>query len=118
MGILAYITDLFFQSKVGKTAQSLGLEVKIVSSLYRFLSELESKPSMVLIDLDADGISPSTLIAQVKEKNPKLPIVVFGAQKQTGQLEQARKSGADQVLLRSKLSKDMGKILSQYAPEE
>ena len=118
MGVLAFITDLFFQSKVGQTAQSLGLEVRIVSSLFHFLPELKSKPSMVLIDLDADGISPSTLIAQVKEKNPKLPIVAISAKKQTEQLEQARKSGADQVLPRSKFVTDMGKILSQYAPEE
>ena len=115
MSVLAYITDLFFQAKVGQTAQSVGVKVKIVSSLYHFLPQLKEKPSLVLIDLNADGISPSTLIAQIKEKNPELPVVAYGAHVQTELLERARKSGADSVLPRSKLSSDLPKILTRYA---
>ena len=68
MSILAYITDLFFQAQISQAAQAAAVEVKVVSSLYHFLPGLNEPPSLVLIDLDAKGISPTTLIAQVKEK--------------------------------------------------
>ena len=62
------------------------------------------------------GVSISTIYRW--EKNPELPVVVFGAHEQAEQLEQARKSGADEVLPRSKLSKDLAKILTHYAQKE
>ena len=118
MSILAYITDLFFQAKVGQTAQSLDLQVKIVSSIHHFLPELAKKPSLVLIDLDAGGINPGALIAQVKERAPDLPVVAYGAHVQAQLMEQARQSGADSVLPRSKLSKDLPQILVKYAEKK
>lgn len=118
MSVLAYITDLFFQAQISQTAQSAGVQVKVVSTLYHFLPALKEQPSMVLIDLNARGIRSSTLIAQIKEKDPKLPIVAYGTDNQKELFEQARKAGADSVLLGSTLSEDLADILTRYGEKD
>jgi len=114
MSILAYITDLFFQAQISQTAQAASVEVKVVSSLYQFLPGLEQKPSMVMIDLDAKGISPTTLIAQVREKNPDLPVLAYGAPDQNDLFERARKAGANTVLPSEQVSEELKEILTKY----
>ena len=118
MSILAYITDLFFQAQISQAAQATAVEVKVVSSLYHFLPGLEKPLSMVLIDLDAKGISPTTLIAQVKERNPDLPIIAYGAPEQKDLFEQALKAGADSVLPSEQVSDELESILTQYGAKK
>ena len=66
MGMIRSFRDEFYRRSREpranvETAQAASVEVKVVSSLYHFLPGLEQKPSMVMIDLDATGISPTTL---------------------------------------------------------
>jgi DNA-binding NarL/FixJ family response regulator len=117
MSVLAYITDLAFQAKVSQSAHKADVEVQIVSSLYHFLPGLGKQTSMVLIDLNAQGINPSMLIAQVKTKSPDLTVVAYASHLDEELLKQARKAGADTVLEGSELSKDLPQILTQYGWE-
>ncbi len=118
LSILAYITDLFFQAKVGQSAQSAGVDLKIVSSLYKFLPELASKPSLILLDLNADGISASSLIAQIRARDPGVRIVAYGSHVQSELLERARQAGADEILSRSQLSKDLLALLTRLSDQQ
>ena len=118
MSILAYITDLAFQAQVSQAAHKAEVEVQIVSSLYHFLPGVERKASMVLIDLNAQGINPNMLIAQIKTKSPELTVVVFASQLDEESRKQARKAGADTVLEGSELSKDLPGILTQYGEKK
>ena len=118
MNVLAYITDLFFQAKVGETGRAVDVKVQITSTLHRFMLELEKSPAAVLIDLDAKGINASVLIAQIKVKDPQLPVIAYGTHVRRDKMESARKSGADHVLPRSEFSKNLGKILEQYRIKE
>ncbi len=111
--IVAYVTDLFFESKLSQTAQAVGAKMKVVSNLYKFLPELQASPTLVVIDLNAEGISASSLIAQVKQKNPSLPLLVYGDDEQEELIEQARHAGADWVLPRSKFAENLAKVLSE-----
>ncbi len=96
--IVAYITDLFAQAKISRTAREAGVEIKVVSSLYKFLPEVESDPSAIMVDLDAQGISPTSLIVQVKQRKPELPVIALGRNSEKALLERARTAGADHVL--------------------
>ncbi len=118
MSILAYITDLSFQAQVSQAAHKADVEVQIVSSLYHFLPGVERQASMVLIDLNAQGINPNMLIAQIKTKSPDLAVVVYAAHLDEEVLKQARKAGADTVLEGSELSKDLPGILTQYGEKK
>lgn len=118
MSVLAFITDLFFQAKVGQTAQSVGVSFKIVSSLYKFLPELAAKPSLILLDLNAEGISASSLIAQIRARDPNIPIVAYGSHVQSDLLKRARQAGASEVILRSQLSRDLPVLLTRLTDHE
>ncbi len=111
--ILAYITDLFFESQMSQTAQKVGARLKVVTSIYKFLPEIAEHPSLVVIDLNAEGISPSSLIAQVKQRNPGLPLVVYGDDDQEDLIGQAKKAGADWVLPRSKFAEHLAEVLAE-----
>jgi len=118
MSILAYITDLSVQAQVSQAAHKADVEVQIVSSLYHFLPGVERQASMVLIDLNAQGINPNMLIAQIKTKSPGLTVVVYSAHLDKESRKQARKAGADTVLEGSELSKELPGILTQYGEKK
>ncbi len=118
MSILAYITDLSVQAQVSQAAHKADVEVQIVSSLYHFLPGVERHASMVLIDLNAQGINPNMLIAQIKTKSPNLRVVVYAAHLDEKLLQQTRKAGADAVLEGSELSKALPEILTQYGEKK
>ncbi len=118
MSVLAYITDLSFQAKVSQAAHETGVEVQVVSSLYHFLPALGKKASMVLIDLNAQGINPNMIIAQVKTKSPDLMVIAYASQPKEELLKQARQAGADTVLEGAELSKNLAGILTQYGEKK
>ena len=113
MGVLAFITDLFFQAKVAETAKQVGVPIKIVTSLYKFIPELEEKPSLVVIDLAARGIDSQALISQVKSSIPDLPVVAYAAHVDAELLERAAAAGADEAMSRSEFSKKLPELLSK-----
>ena len=115
--ILAYITDLFFESKMTQTAQEVGAKLKVVTSIYKFLPEIAEGPTLVVIDLNAEGISPSSLIAQVKQRNPNLPLLVYGDDDQEEMIERAKRAGADWVLPRSKYAEHLAEVLAELETE-
>ena len=110
--IVAYITDLFAQAEISRTAREAGVELKVVSSIYKFLPEVESSPAAILVDLDAQGISPTSLIVQVKQRNPGLPVIAFGRSPGQALLEGARTAGADHVLQESENS--LSEVLKKF----
>ncbi len=118
MSIFAYITDLAFQAQVSQAAHKADVEVQIVSSLYHFLPGVERQASMVLIDLNAQGINPNMLIAQIKTKKPDLTVVVYASHLDKESRKQARKAGADTVLEGAELSKELPGILTQYGEKK
>lgn len=112
MTVLAYITDLFFQSKVAETAKQSGAKLQLIRSLYELFPALEKKPEVVLIDLEADGIDGPALISQLKGSYPDLKVIAYGAHVRKKLLDQARESGADAVFARSKFTKELPNLLS------
>lgn len=112
MTIVAYITDLFFQAKVDQTAQLVGADLKLVSSLPQLGPALEVKPAILVLDLNASGIRPGFLIAEVKQKDPDLIVIAYVSHVQTDLIQEARQAGADQVLARSEFSRRLPEILS------
>lgn len=118
MAVLAFITDLFFQAKVGETARQVGVELKMVDTLYKFFPALSPNIRLVLIDLNAERISGSALISQIKASHPGLPVVAFAAHVEKDRIEAAQQAGADEVLPRSDFSRRLPEILRQAAGEE
>lgn len=115
MRVLAFVTDLFFQSKVAETAKHVGAELRFIRSLYELFPALEKNPEMVIIDLEAEGIDGPALISQLKSIRPGLAVVAFAPHVQKVVMEQARQSGADQVLSRSQFTSELADILVEQS---
>ncbi len=112
MKLLAYVTDLFFESKLSQICQASGANLKVVSSLYKFLPELENPPDAVLLDLNAAGISPTSLLAQLRSRYNELPVVCWSDAQQEELMQQAREAGANHVWERSEVEDHLPKILA------
>ncbi len=111
MDVVAFITDFFFQAKVAEAAKHVGTELKLVKNLWELFPALEKNPRLVIVDLEAEGIDGPALISQLKSSRPELLVVAFAPHVQESLLQQAKQSGADQALPRSKFSKDLAEIL-------
>ncbi len=111
MKVLAYVTDLFVESKLSQIIQPTGAQLKVVSSLYKFLPEMGNPPDLVLLDLNAAGISPTSLLAQLRSRHETLPVVSWAEGDQQELMQQAREAGSDPVLDRSQLEDRLPQIL-------
>ena len=94
-------------------AREAGVKIKVVTSLYKLLPEIETNPAAVLVDLNAKGISPTSLIVQVKQRNPHLPVIAYGQNTASTLLDGARNAGADHVLQKSENS--LPGVLRQFS---
>ena len=99
---IAVVTDMIFAARIRGTAEKIGTECQVVSTMDALRSALEGgQPGVVLVDMSADGLSPSDAIRAVKELHPAARVVAFFSHTQTELLEQARAAGADDILPRS-----------------
>ena len=112
--VVAYITDLFFQAKVGETAKQTGVELSIVNSVYKLFPLLNKNPSLVIIDLKAEGISGPALISQIKGSNAGTPVVAFAPHVEKTLFQHAEQAGADKVMPRSVFSESLPEILREF----
>lgn len=113
MQVLAYITDIFLESQLSQTVQATGAQLTVASSLYKFLPALSDKTALVLIDLNSQGISPTSLISQLKSKRPTVPILVVAGSEQEELTSRVMAAGADRVVLQADLSADFATILNE-----
>lgn len=114
MKALAYVTDLFFQAKLGATAKEAGTELHFIRSIYELFPALDRGCDLLILDLEAEGFDGPTLISQIHGKYPELRIVAFAPHVQKSALEASKRSGAES-LPRSQFSANLVKILKGEA---
>lgn len=115
---LILTSDLFFASKVTGTAAALGLSVRSVASLDQLRDAAsESELSLVILDLDCPGVSPTDVMAALPPDR-QITTVAFGPHVHEEKLAAAKAAGFQQVLPRSKFSTTLVEILQQALKAE
>lgn len=109
--VVAYMDDLFFQMKLAETAKHLGLEVKVASNLDSLMQLVNPAPELVIFDLNARS-EPLAAAQSLRALQPQLHMIGFLSHVQTGLAEQAKASGFDEVMPRSKFSMNLPEILA------
>ena len=100
--ILAFLSDLIFSTKISSTAKALGVEVHVVRTLDALRQRLEADPvTLLLIDLNATGDDPVEAIRVARRMTPPPRTIAYLSHVQTELAEQARRTGADEVIPRS-----------------
>jgi CheY-like chemotaxis protein len=110
---LAYIDDIFFQAKLTETARQLGVELRTCADLRAFAAEIaKGKPKLMVVDLNSRA-NPFEAIEMAKSDWPDVPMVGFLSHVQTELAEKARAAGCEEVMPRSKFTRDLATILAR-----
>ena len=113
--VLVSTDDLFFTAKIEATAHKCDVALTVVTDLERFVQQLERlRPQLIVLDLTSDSCRPLDCIGKAKQ-DPDLrniPIVGFYPHVQEDLQKAALDAGCDQVIPRSKFSRDLAAILS------
>ncbi len=77
-GILGFVRDLFFSSKIAETAKALGYPYFFARTEAEFFSRLETNPpALLIVDLTAANLDLASLFDVLETKKPGLPVLGF-----------------------------------------
>ena len=111
--ILAVITDLMFQSRVGEQARALGYDVASADSTDAASQAIASGPSLIVLDLHAEDVDWRATVALAKERG--VPVLAFGRHTEPQLLRSARKAGCDRVVPRSTFVEELPQLILELA---
>lgn len=112
--IVAILDDMFFASKLREAAKASGVDVEFIKSEFALHGFNPSEPpSLVIVDLANKNIAPLDIVRLIKSSDK------FGNARVIGYLPHVAKelaarvldAGYDQVLPRSRLSRELATIL-------
>jgi CheY-like chemotaxis protein len=112
--------DLIFTSRITGTARGLGLVVKPVRSAAALVTNADSPPTCLLLDLAYPGLVLEDLFRRLDETGAARPrIVAYGSHVDAAGLRAARTAGCDVVLPRSQFVEELPHKLSEWlAPRQ
>jgi len=111
--ILLLSSDLMFQSRISSTARSGGKACLTERSTSKLI-ERSTDPSgvkLVLIDLTLRTVDLTVEIPQLKQAFPGSKVLAFGPHVDVERLKAAEEAGADLVLTRGQMDRDLVAIL-------
>lgn len=111
--ILLLSSDLMFQSRISSTARSIGQPCMTERSAAKLIERVEESEGikLVLIDLTLRSVDLASEIPQLKQAFPGCQILAFGPHVDVERLEAAQQAGADRVLTRGQMDRDLTEIL-------
>ena len=119
--VIAAVDDMLFVSKIRAVAEHLGLRIKFARSADQVLEAARAEqPSLIIVDLHSQKISPLALATHLKSDAQLRSIMLLGffSHVETETKRQAEEAGFDKVIPRSLFAKDLAAILTQHNPEQ
>lgn len=115
--VLAVVSDLFFSSKLTEAAKRSGLALEFVKEGKDVLEKAQTKPSLIIFDLNFESAQPLKLIAKLKSKAETKGISLIGylSHIQVELKQQAQEAGCDMVMARSAFSQNMPQIFKRHS---
>lgn len=112
-------TDLLFSSKVTGAAGMQGLKVEVVMSAAKLMERLATDDvRLILLDLTAPQLNPTTLIPELKKSAPQAHLVAFGPHVQEQALLAAHQAGCNDVLTRGQFNMECHALLKRHLSAE
>lgn len=114
--VLAVVDDLLFTVKINDLAKRSGLQAEFLKSEHDVLEKAKEKPSLIIVDLNAQSVEPVSLIGKLKADDATrgISIVSYVSHVQ-GELKlKAQEAGSDMVLARSAFSTNLPAILKRH----
>ena len=111
--VLVVGQNLFFLPRIQNVAAPLGYEVRRTATESSLWDNYhESVPVLVLVDLEGDKDTWTTVVQGLQKlEEPRPKIVAFGPHADVAALELARKLGCDRVLTKGEFSSSLQQII-------
>jgi PleD family two-component response regulator len=115
--VLAVVSDLFFSVKIAEAAKRTGLDLEFIKDAGQVLEKAKNKPSLIIFDLNFDGVNPLATIGSLKAGADTKGISLIGylSHIQVDLKQQAQDAGCDMVLPRSAFSQNMLQIFRRHS---
>lgn len=115
--LVALVADLMFTVKIADAARRAGIQAEFVKEEKELLEKAQSKPALIILDLNFGGVQPLKLIAKIKS-NPDLKqtsILAYVSHVDGELKRKAHEMGCDMVMARSAFSQNLSQILKRHA---
>ena len=112
--ILAVMADLMFSVKIIDEAKKLGLRVEFVKDESTALARLDSKPELVILDLNCAAANPIGLLRRMEG----VDTFGFVSHVQVELRKEAVDAGCKTVVARSAFAQKLPEVLARYAGTE
>ncbi|MCL4523146.1 MAG: hypothetical protein M1453_10005 [Acidobacteria bacterium] len=110
--VVALAEDLFFIAKMKETAKQAGVPLETAGSAEALAEAARAEgTSLLIVDLNSRGSIEA--IEHLRAAGNTLPVIAFFSHVQAELAERARLAGCEQVMPRSKFSRDLAEILSK-----
>ena len=121
--IYCFVDELFFLAKIQEVARKLNIKVEFVKTDKELLEKIgqngDSKPSLIIFDLNNAAAKPLTAIPKLKKALKKgTAIIGFLSHLQADLKAKAQDAGCDMVLPRSAFSQNLPQLLRRHAVTE
>jgi PleD family two-component response regulator len=115
--VLAVVSDLFFSVKISEAAKRTGLALEFVKNPDEVLDKAKEKPSLIIFDLNFEGVNPVNLIGRLKSsaETKSISLIGFLSHIQVELKQQAQDAGCDMVMARSAFSQNMSQIFKRHS---
>lgn len=120
--IFAFVDDLFFVAKIQEVSRKLNVKVEFVKTdkeIAEKTENVEEKPSLIIVDLNSNGIKPLPVITKMRAKYKKATSIVGFVSHVQGDLKvKAQEAGCDVVMPRSAFSQNLVSILRRHGADD
>jgi len=120
--IFAFVDDLFFVAKIQEVSRKLNVKVEFVKTdkdIAEKTENMEEKPSLIIVDLNSNGIKPLPVITKMRSKYKKATSIVGFVSHVQGDLKvKAQEAGCDVVMPRSAFSQNFVSILRRHGADD
>jgi len=115
--VLAVVSDLFFSVKITDAAKRAGMTVELVKDAHEVMAKAKAKPSVIIFDLNFEGVQPLDLITRLKGSADYKGVSLIGYLSHVqGELKQAAQdAGCDMVMAKSAFSQNLQQILKRHS---
>ncbi|HEV2528661.1 MAG TPA: hypothetical protein VGT61_09450 [Thermomicrobiales bacterium] len=114
--ILILNRDLFFGVRLRQALAADGWSPRIVPSPEALIGALDpaSPAALVIIDMATDP-DWATLVSAIRDQDPDLPVLAFGAHKDVDRFRAAKAGGVTRVISNGDFHRDMTGVVRRYA---
>lgn len=122
--IYFFVDDLFLTAKITEASRKLGVKVAFVKNdpehlALLFSGEANSKPSLIVFDLNNAACKPLTLIPKIRTKLKRTVSILGFLSVLQGDLKaKATEVGCDTVMPKAAFSQNLPNLLRRYGAEE